>query len=308
MLVPAASPLAGSKFILALDTRGQAGSGYQILNLGASLAENDLTAFAKSFLRRETSVTADRNGKVQVRERLLLDSIVLEDRMQPDPDPEAIRAALLALVKKEGISLLSPDDRCREWQARVLLLRRLRGKEWPDLSDEGLAACLDDWLPPLLEGVRDLRKIPAGSILRAWQGLLPWNLAKQLESLAPVLWKAPSGREHPISYTGDGPRISVKLQECFGLTASPVLPCGAPVTLLLTSPSGAPLAATRDLAFFWKEAYPSVRAEMRGRYPKHPWPENPLEALPTAFTNRKLAAMAAGRTAHDVSPAKKKKR
>ena len=142
VLVPAASPLAGSKFILALDTRGQAGSGYQILNLGASLAENDLTAFAKSFLRRETSVTADRNGKVQVRERLLLDSIVLEDRMQPDPDPEAIRAALLALVKKEGISLLSPDDRCREWQARVLLLRRLRGKEWPDLSDEGLAACL----------------------------------------------------------------------------------------------------------------------------------------------------------------------
>lgn len=308
VLVPAASPLAGSKFILALDTRGQAGSGYQILNLGASLAENDLTAFAKSFLRRETSVTADRNGKVQVRERLLLDSIVLEDRMQPDPDPEAIRAALLALVKKEGISLLSPDDRCREWQARVLLLRRLRGKEWPDLSDEGLAACLDDWLPPLLEGVRDLRKIPAGSILRAWQGLLPWNLAKQLESLAPVLWKAPSGREHPISYTGDGPRISVKLQECFGLTASPVLPCGAPVTLLLTSPSGAPLAATRDLAFFWKEAYPSVRAEMRGRYPKHPWTENPLEALPTAFTNRKLAAMAAGKTAHDVSPAKKKKR
>ena len=142
VLVPAASPLAGSKFILALDTRGQAGSGYQILNLGAALAENDLTAFAKSFLRRETSVTTNRNGKVQVRERLLLDSIVLEDRMQPDPDPEAIRAALLALVKKEGIALLSPDDRCREWQARVLLLRRLRGKEWPDLSDEGLAACL----------------------------------------------------------------------------------------------------------------------------------------------------------------------
>lgn len=308
VLVPAASPLAGSRFILALDTRGQAGSGYQILNLGAGLAEDDLRAFARPFLRRETSVTTDRTGKVQVRERLLLDSIVLEERMQPDPDPEIFRTALVTLVKKEGIGLLSLDDHCREWQTRVLLLRRLRGEEWPDLSDEGLAACLDDWLPPLLRDVRDLRKIPAGSILRAWQGLLPWNLAKQLEDLAPVLWKAPSGREHPISYTGEGPHISVKLQECFGLTTSPILPCGAPVTLLLTSPSGAPLAETRDLAFFWKEAYPSVRAEMRGRYPKHPWPENPLEALPTAFTNRKLAAMAAGRAAHDVSPAKKKKR
>lgn len=307
VLVPAASPLAREQFILALDTRSQAGSGYQILNLGAALAEGDLLSFARPYLTRETAVRSGKNGSVQVLKRLLLGSIVLEERMQPHPDPEAVSTALCALVRKEGLSVLPLDGRCRAWQARVLLLRQHCGADWPDVSDEGLLKCLDDWLPPLLTGVRDLRKIPAENILRAWQGLLPWNLVRRLDSLAPVFWKAPSGCEHPIDYTGENPGVSAKLQECFGLTASPVLPCGVPLTLHLTSPSGVSLADTRDLAFFWKEAYPSVRAEMRGRYPKHPWPENPLEALPTARTNRQLRAMAAGDGAKEA-PAKGKKR
>ena len=159
------------------------------------------------------------------------------------------------------------------------------------MSLEGLKNAADQWLPGLLHGKRRLADVAAWDLLQAWQALLPWPLPRELDRLAPTHWTAPSGRRHAISYRDGTPVVDVKLQECFGLAASPRLPQGVPVVLHLNAPSGRPLAVTRDLAFFWQEAYPQVRAEMRGRYPRHPWPEKPMEALPTALTKKRLEAM-----------------
>ena len=206
-----------------------------------------------------------------------------------DEVPEETRLAALAdFLRRRGLDLLPWTEELHQWRARVRLLHRLEPEQgWPDLSDEHLLATLETWLGPQLARVGRLRDFARLDLRGALAALLPWPLPRRLDEQAPERWRTPAGHAHRIDYTADPPVLAVKLQEMFGTTATPAVAGGrVPLQLHLLSPARRPLAVTQDLASFWHNAYPEVRKQMKGRYPKHPWPDDPLAAPPTARTKR----------------------
>jgi ATP-dependent helicase HrpB len=165
----------------------------------------------------------------------------------------------------------------------VMFLRRAEGDAWPDLSDAGLAARLDDWLVPLLADKTALASVGADELSAAVQGLLPWNLRQRLDAEAPTHFAAPSGSHVPIDYQAEeGAKLSIRVQELFGLDRHPAVAGGrVPLLIELLSPAHRPVQLTRDLPGFWRGSYAAVKAEMKGRYPRHPWPDDPLAAPAT---------------------------
>jgi ATP-dependent helicase HrpB len=167
----------------------------------------------------------------------------------------------------------------------VLFVRRLTadGETWPDVSDAGLADTLENWLEPYLDdvtGLKDLKKIDFGAALKAH---LPWSQQQRLKALAPTHLEVPSGSRRPIDYSGETPILAVRIQEMFGARKTPAIAEGRqPLLLHLLSPAGRPAQITQDLEGFWRNSYPAVRKDLKGRYPKHDWPEDPLTARPTA--------------------------
>jgi ATP-dependent helicase HrpB len=240
-----------------------------------------------------------------------LDSIVLEEKPLPEVPVEAARAAMLAGVRELGVESLPWDRDARDLQARTEFVRKLvvqpdarpaeavgtqsrartgtASAEWPDVSDGALMADLDTWLAPWLDGVtrkEHLARVPLPDALRA---LLTWEQQRELDELAPTHLEVPSGSRIRIDYLDESaPALSVRLQEVFGLESTPRIGRGrVPITFKLLSPAQRPVQVTRDLASFWRGSYAEVRKDMRGRYPKHYWPENPLEAEPTRGVRRK---------------------
>lgn len=219
-----------------------------------------------------------------------LGELVIARKPEPKPDPAALEQGWLAAIRKQGIAWLQMNECCQQFRARVNSLRQwLPELELPDLTDEGLLESLDKWLPPYLTGVTTLKKLRALDWLEILRSQIAWQSLKQLDELAPTHYQAPSGRRVAIHYqSGQSPRISLKLQEMFGEPQSPKVAQHIPLTIELLSPAGRPLQLTQDLASFWQNAYPEVRKEMRGRYPKHPWPEDPATSEATRKTNRQL--------------------
>lgn len=208
------------------------------------------------------------------------------------PSPAAAREAVSAAIKAGGFAALGPDDDAVRLWCRLGLVHRELGAPWPDVSADGLSERLDDWLAPEIDALAHGSRLAGRDLGPALRRLLPWPEAGRFDELVPDRLEVPSSSSYRVDYpavgTDDPPVLAVKLQECFGWTASPRLCDGrVPVTVHLLSPAGRPLAVTRDLGFFWQEAYPAVRAEMRGRYPRHPWPEDPMAAEPTWRTNRR---------------------
>ncbi|MFD7650534.1 ATP-dependent helicase C-terminal domain-containing protein, partial [Streptomyces albidoflavus] len=197
-----------------------------------------------------------------------------------------VRAALLTGLEREGLGLLRWSREAAELRQRLAFLHRAVGGAWPDVSEQALLSRAEEWLEPELGRARrraDLGRVDAGGCLRR---LLPWagGEAGRLDELAPERLEVPSGSRVRLDYTDpERPVLAVKLQELFGLTGTPLV-AGVPVLVHLLSPAGRPAAVTADLASFWADGYRAVRAELRGRYPKHPWPENPATATPTRHT------------------------
>ena len=164
-----------------------------------------------------------------------------------------------------------------------MFLRRTEGNEWPDLSDAALAATAADWLAPGLVGKTALAAFSADEFTQLLQGMLPWSLRRRLEAEAPTHFQAPSGSSVPIDYGGeDGPKLAIRVQELFGLDRHPTVAAGrVPLLVELLSPAQRPVQVTRDLPGFWRGSYDAVKAEMKGRYPRHPWPDDPLAAPAT---------------------------
>jgi ATP-dependent helicase HrpB len=166
---------------------------------------------------------------------------------------------------------------------RVMFLRRAEGDEWPDLSDDALSRNAEEWLAPFLTGKTSLQQIGVDDLAAALDAVLPWTLRKRLDAEAPTHFSAPSGSQVPIDYEAEeGPKLSIRVQELFGLAVHPTIAGGrVPLLIELLSPAHRPVQMTRDLPGFWRGSYKDVRTDLRGRYPKHPWPDDPLTAPAT---------------------------
>ncbi|WP_307620030.1 ATP-dependent helicase HrpB [Streptomyces sp. V3I7] len=265
------------------------GKGHARVRLGA-LVDEDVARLAGGALLAERDEVRWGDGDVVARRVERLGAVELTVRPLKDADPALVREALLEGLRQEGLGLLRWSAEAEVLRQRLAFLRLHLGEPWPDVSDEALHARVDEWLEPELGRARrraDLARIDAGEALAR---LLPWagGEAARLDELAPERIAVPSGSRIRIDY-GDPeqPVLAVKLQEMFGLHESPAV-AGVPLLVHLLSPAGRPAAVTADLASFWKDGYRGVRAELRGRYPKHPWPEDPATAQPTRHTKARL--------------------
>ena len=227
--------------------------------------------------------------RVRCERSLRLGALVLERRPWAEADPERIRSALLDGLRQLGLEVLPWDRSSRQLQQRLTLAHQQLGDPWPDRSLPRLLDDLEHWLGPHLLGLRSRDELQGLPLAEALWGDCAWSLRLELERLLPPALPVPSGRAVNLDYSSGQPVLAVKLQELFGARANPtVLDGQLPVTVHLLTPAGRPAAITQDLAGFWQNSYPEVRKELRGRYPKHPWPEDPRQAQATALTKARL--------------------
>jgi ATP-dependent helicase HrpB len=283
-LFASAESIALEDFIVAvvLDDREREAQ----IRLAAPLAKADLLEhFSVRIRRAEELVWDERTEAVAARRVIRLDGLLIEEKPLNDVPRAASAAAMLEGVRSLGLDALPWDDDARDFLARCEFVRKLPRADlggWPDGSKESLAADLA-WLEPFLDGITRRSQLSRVPLMDALRARLTYEQQRKLEELAPTHLGLPTGTRVRIDYLDDNaPVASMRMQEVFGLAATPRIGGGAvPVTFTLLSPGRKPLQITRDLASFWRNAYVEVRKDMRGRYPRHYWPENPLEAEPT---------------------------
>jgi len=281
--LPRGSGLADVEWLAVAEATRDPGRAQGIIRLAAP-ADEDLAVRAAPNLVSSVDEVHWSSGDVVARSVRRLGAIVLSEKPLRSPAPDAIRAALLEGLRAEGLGLLRWSEDGRRLRERLAFLHRVLGPPWPAMDSTTLLSTLDGWLDLGTARRRsDLASLDAGTALR---GLLPWPEASRLDELAPDRLEVPSGSRIRVDYSGEQPVLAVKLQETFGWLATPEL-AGVPVVLHLLSPAGRPAAVTADLESFWRNGYAAVRADLRGRYPKHPWPEDPLNAAPTRRTTRR---------------------
>jgi ATP-dependent helicase HrpB len=278
-----------SEFVVvaALDAGNSAKAGEGRIFSAAPVTLSQLESqFAEQLAWRDEISWDERSQVVTARRVRGLGALILDESKLTSPDSEAITTAMLQGIQQMGLEALPWDEECRQLQARVCSLHQwLPDAGWPDLSDATLLAQLDEWLAPWLNNIsrRDhLKRLDLKSALKA---LLGWERQQQLENQAPTHLTVPSGSRKKLHYSVDGtpPVLAVKLQELFGLAQTPSLAQGKqPVMLHLLSPAQRPIQVTQDLESFWHNTYPEVKKELKGRYPKHPWPDDPWSAQATA--------------------------
>lgn len=244
--------------------------------------------FAAQIVADDSIAFDDATGAVVARRRELLGAIALRDVDLPNPDPDAVLTALLDGIARHGIAQLPWSDSAKRMRERLAFVAH-HDSSWPDVSDAALERRLAEWLAPSLSGIRRLSDIARVDLGGALFALLDWQQRRALDELAPSHLVVPTGSRIAVDYTDpDSPALAVRLQEVFGLTESPrVLGGRIPVTMHLLSPAQRPVQVTKDLAGFWRTSYFDVRKELRGRYPKHEWPEDPRSASPTKRTKRR---------------------
>lgn len=280
------------EFVIALHARSFSQDSRETMTLWLALDRKTVTTHLADQIEQKPFChwQADRLiNSVQTR----LGQLVLDEKPGEKPDQDALNQAGILRVQQQGIDVLPWQDNDIALRQRIEFLRQNAGnqdnedEQWPDLSDQGLLDSVDEWLVPFLTGVNNQRQwqqLPVSEMLKS---LLSWPQQQALDSLAPAALKVASGRTVKIDYNQNPLTVSTKLQEMFGTENVPAI-AGVPVSIHLLSPAGRPLAVTSNLATFWREVYPEVRKEMRGRYPKHPWPEDPLTAEATHKTKRAL--------------------
>lgn len=276
------SSLARARYIAIGEMTGTAASG-RIL-LAAQIAENDIERHFAEHIDTVDEISFDRSAMaLRARRKRVLHAITLsEATLAVSPSEDTARIFADGLIAA-GLDRLPWSKAARQWRDRVMFLRKAEGESWPDLSDDGLIARRDDWLVPALYDKTALKDISAGDLSDALMALLPWEMRARLDREAPTHFEAPTGSVLAIDYEAEqGPTIAVRLQELFGLNTHPSVAAGkVPLVLELLSPAQRPVQVTRDLPGFWRGSYAAVRSDLRGRYPRHPWPEDPASALPT---------------------------
>jgi len=214
--------------------------------------------------------------------------VVLDDQPWNEADPQAVAQALLAGIRKQGLTALPWNAAARELQARLCFMQRMAPQSWPDVSDTMLMATLETWLLPWITGMSRLVHLKRLDLQAALKAQIDWSKQRLLDEQAPTHLVVPSGSRVRLDYSQATPVLAVRLQELFGLTDTPCIAGGrVPVLLHLLSPARRPVQITQELAAFWQGSYHDVRKELKGRYPKHHWPDDPLAAQATRRTRRK---------------------
>ena len=279
--------LAREEYLVAAELDGLARDSRIFLAAPITLEEIE-THFANDLVREDVLGWDDASRAVAGRRRRRLGALVLQEGPLPDPDPAAVAGAMMEGVRREGVERLPWTESARRVRARLGFLHAI-DPDWPDVSDEALTRDLDHWLAPRLAGARrwdQLERVDLGELLL---DRLPWDRRAALENWAPTHVEVPSGSRVPVDYSNPAaPVLAVRLQELFGLTETPTVGRGrVPLTLHLLSPARRPVQVTRDLAGFWRTTYFEVRKDLKGRYPKHHWPDDPLLAEPTRHAKRR---------------------
>lgn len=287
--LPPGDSLIGTRWLLILDTDGQPRDAR--IRLAMPLEESDLAEVMTKQAQWHEQIGWDRQRqRVTGRREHRLGALVLQSQPIESLTPEQQVEGLLDGLRMDGLALLPWSEGCRQWQARVIKLAAVDSSDWPDVGDDALLENLESWLAPFLAGMRtlqDLKRVPLRDALNV---LLTPDQHKCLQRNMPEAIAIPTGRQVRLDYTGDNVVLAVKLQELFGLTALPAIAGGKlAISAHLLTPAGRPAAITDNLERFWRENYAAVRKDLRGRYPKHPWPEDPLIAQATGATKRRQA-------------------
>jgi len=275
-------PLAKAQFLVVADLTGKAQNARIVA--AAAIDEDDIRAVLADRIERQVTSDFDpARGAVKVRENQRLGAIQLAERMLPAPTGAQADTAVLDAVRQHGLAILPWDKASETLRQRLSWLHRGLGAPWPDMADEALIAHLDSWLAPFLPGEANLSRWRSGLLTDALNSAVPYDLQRKVAELAPTHFHAPTGNNLPIRYEGEWPVLAIRVQELFGLDTHPAIAGGTvPLTLELLSPAHRPIQTTRDLRGFWRGSWTDVRSDMRGRYPKHVWPEDPRLAAPTA--------------------------
>jgi ATP-dependent helicase HrpB len=276
------SSLARAPYIAIGEMTGTAASG-RIL-LAAQITQDEIEQHFAEHIESVDEISFDRGAMaLRARRKRALHAITLsEATLAVSPSEDTARIFADGLIAA-GLDRMPWSKAAQQWRDRVMFLRKAEGDSWPDLSDDGLIARRDDWLVPALYDKIALKDVSAGDLSDALMALLPWEMRARLDREAPTHFEAPTGTALAIDYEAEqGPTIAVRLQELFGLNTHPSVAAGkVPLVLELLSPAQRPVQVTRDLPGFWRGSYSAVRSDLRGRYPRHPWPEDPANALPT---------------------------
>nr|WP_205934082.1 ATP-dependent helicase HrpB [Rhizobium leguminosarum] len=279
--LPETVRLAGSQMLVIADLTGRAAQARVLA--AAEVTRGDIEAELPGEIKTGDQIFFDRQSrKVRARRATRLGAIVFEETPLPRPSGAAVTQALVEGVRELGLDQLAFSKEAMQLRERIGFLHRTIGEPWPDVSDNALLSRLDDWFAPFQTEARGLSEISAAGLSNGLMSLVPHELQRDLSRLAPTHFEAPTGQRHPILYEGEEPVLTIRVQELFGLKQHPAIAGGRlPLLLELTSPAHRPIQTTRDLPGFWAGSWKDVRADMRGRYPRHPWPERPEDALPT---------------------------
>ncbi|MHC2359123.1 ATP-dependent helicase HrpB [Rhizobium leguminosarum] len=279
--LPETERLAGSQMLVIADLTGRAAQA-RIL-AAAEVTRGDIEAELPGEIKTGDQIFFDRQSRqVRARRATRLGAIVFEETPLPRPSGAAVTQALVEGVRELGLDQLAFSKEAVQLRERIGFLHRTIGEPWPDVSDGALLSRLDEWFAPFQTEARGLSEISAAGLSNGLIALVPHELQRDLSRLAPTHFEAPTGQRHPIQYEGEEPVLTIRVQELFGLKQHPAIAGGRlPLLLELTSPAHRPIQTTRDLPGFWAGSWKDVRADMRGRYPRHPWPERPEDALPT---------------------------
>lgn len=282
-------PLRRQEWLAVAALSGHQGQASDRIRLASPLPVELFRHHLGELKQTEEMVAWDSHQDRLIAERQVrIGQLILSRTPLAETDPALRCQAILALIRREGLGLLNFTPEVERFRARVAFAATQDDPEtWPDLSDTALLDRLEDWLAPWLDGVtqrEDLKRLDLLSILRSQ---LDWSRQQQLDRLAPERIQVPSGSSHRVDYSQFPPVLAVKLQEMFGCLETPTVGRGVPLTLHLLSPAQRPLQVTSDLAGFWAGSYQAVKKEMKGRYPKHPWPDDPASAVPTRHSKRR---------------------
>jgi ATP-dependent helicase HrpB len=276
-------PLSAEEWLVAAELDGDRREAR--IFLAAPIAKAEIEEHFAESIRTTEAVEWDRRDEVvQARRQRRLFALVLDEHKLDKASPDALATAMVEGVRAMGLACLPWTDELMKWRERVAFLRRHDPDGgWPDMSDQALLDGLEEWLAPYLAGITRRAHLARLDLPQAVRGMLDWDRARRLDELAPTHVVVPSGSRVPIDYSGEVPVLAVRLQEMFGCADTPRVANGRVALLLhLLSPARRPVQVTQDLASFWANAYKAVKADLKGQYPKHWWPDDPMQAEPTA--------------------------